>query len=474
MARAFVIRPFGVHCDSAGKQIDFDRIDRDLIAIAIEQAGCGGGTTTDVVEAGNIREDMFSLILEADVVICDITIRNANVFYELGIRHSLREKSTILIKGDPTADTTPFDLLTDRYLNYELAAPSSSIEPLAEMIKASRVSARRTDSPVFQMLPRLTPVDGSQVDVIPLKFSQEVELAAAKKSVEDLRSFFEASLGDRYEYGKLRCIGNAQWIMKDFGGARATFEHLVKWHAEDVDANLALANIYQRLSISSASQKSELLTRSDQAIANALNSRHLSGSKRVEALALKARNQKTRWRGGFEKCQSLRERRRKAMNRGAVQAFEAYVEAYAADLNHFWSGLAAIQMAAILIELSRDADWVDAFDSDEEAMRFKNRIQDIVAAFRTTVGFRVDSEMRAGDESSSDRMWAAVSRADLLFLDESENEQRVVNSYLNAVPRNSPFAWDAAKGQLVLFASLGFRTELVERIVNEFEDCLKR
>jgi hypothetical protein len=30
---------------------------------------------------------MFGLILEADLVVCDITVHNANVFYELGIRH---------------------------------------------------------------------------------------------------------------------------------------------------------------------------------------------------------------------------------------------------------------------------------------------------------------------------------------------------------------------------------------------------
>jgi hypothetical protein len=52
-----------------------------------------------VIDAGNIRSDMFALILEADIVICDITVHNANVFYELGIRHALRKKHTVLIKG---------------------------------------------------------------------------------------------------------------------------------------------------------------------------------------------------------------------------------------------------------------------------------------------------------------------------------------------------------------------------------------
>jgi hypothetical protein len=38
------------------------------------------------------------LALLANIVIADITIHNANVFYELGIRHSLRDRKTILLK----------------------------------------------------------------------------------------------------------------------------------------------------------------------------------------------------------------------------------------------------------------------------------------------------------------------------------------------------------------------------------------
>jgi hypothetical protein len=45
-----------------------------------------GGTTAEINRAGNIREDMFRLLVVADLVIADVSIHNANVFYELGIR----------------------------------------------------------------------------------------------------------------------------------------------------------------------------------------------------------------------------------------------------------------------------------------------------------------------------------------------------------------------------------------------------
>jgi hypothetical protein len=113
MQRAFVIRPFGKKKDRAGREIDFEQISAVLIEPALRAAGLGGGTSGEVIEAGNIREDMFGLILEADVVVCDMTIHNANVFYELGIRHALRKKRSVLIRGAPTVDHVPFDNLTD-------------------------------------------------------------------------------------------------------------------------------------------------------------------------------------------------------------------------------------------------------------------------------------------------------------------------------------------------------------------------
>ena len=153
MARAFIIRPFGTKKDSSGAEIDFERVDRELIRPSLEAVNLGGGSTGEIVDAGNIREDMFGLIFEADVVVCDITILNANVFYELGIRHSLRRKSTVMIKGQPSKDNTPFDLLTDRYLAYEIGNPGAAKDKLIETLNASMQSERETDSPIFKMLP---------------------------------------------------------------------------------------------------------------------------------------------------------------------------------------------------------------------------------------------------------------------------------------------------------------------------------
>ncbi|MEO6623467.1 MAG: hypothetical protein ABIN37_01340, partial [Burkholderiaceae bacterium] len=83
--RAFVIRGFGKKKDKDGQVIDFEQVHTTLIAPALVRCGLAGSTTVEVSDPGNIRADMFALILEADIVICDITVHNANVFYELGV-----------------------------------------------------------------------------------------------------------------------------------------------------------------------------------------------------------------------------------------------------------------------------------------------------------------------------------------------------------------------------------------------------
>jgi hypothetical protein len=182
MQRAFIIRPFGTKKDLAGRDIDFDHIQAVLIEPALKAVGLGGATTGEIIEAGNIREAMFGLILEADIVVCDMTFHNANVFYELGIRHALRKKRSVLIRGAPVADAVPFDNLTDRYLAYDLDKPESALQKLTDTLIAT-LASDKTDSPIFNMLPTLPEVDPASVQVLPRDLAEEVERAMAASAV---------------------------------------------------------------------------------------------------------------------------------------------------------------------------------------------------------------------------------------------------------------------------------------------------
>jgi len=472
MARAFVIRPFGKKTDSSGAEVDFERIHQELIAPALEAADLGGGTTGEIVEPGNIREDMFALILEADLVVCDVTVHNANVFYELGIRHALRKRRTVLIKGEPTSDSTPFDVLTDRYLGYDLADPAAVREDLANSIKAAMKSERETDSPIFKMLPSLPEADASKVIVVPLDFVEEISRAQAAKAKGWLRLLGEEVLQRRFQWEGLKLVATAQWDLRDYHGARKNWEAVRDTYPLDIDANLALANIYERLY--REAKKPVLIESSDQAIDRVLGNESTSRKQRAEALALKGRNQKTLWRLEFDGLQTSEERRKAAINRALRQSYEAYRDAFFEDLNHFYPGLNALQMGTIMLDLA-DADaWFDAFDSDREAEIYRSTLNSEIASLRCLIPVSVEAELRRLAPDDSGRIWAEISKADVLFLIDNNRERRVVSAYRDALPKNKPFTWDAARGQLELFAELGVQAELATKVITEINPRFSR
>lgn len=63
----------------------------------------------------DIVQDIYESILTASVIIADITNRNANVFYELGIAHTLGKEVILLAQGE---EYIPFDLNRFRHCIY--------------------------------------------------------------------------------------------------------------------------------------------------------------------------------------------------------------------------------------------------------------------------------------------------------------------------------------------------------------------
>jgi hypothetical protein len=477
MPRAFVVRPFGTKKDSSGVSIDFERIHKELIKPALIANGLSGNTTGEIVDAGNIREDMFALILEADVIVCDITVHNANVFYELGIRHALRKKSTLMVRGTPTADSTPFDLLTDRYLAYDIDDPGAALSALSQAIADSMASSRLTDSPVFQMVPALPEADSEKVQAVPPDFQQEVERAAAAKSKGWLRLLSREVQGRRFERSALKLVGQAQWKIRDYPGAVTTFETIrtaSATAAKDVDANLALANIFERQSqdqLLPADRRAALLVASDQAIENVVTRTSITRAQQAEALALKGRNQKTHWRLSWSAATDVASRRHQALKRSLIESYESYVEAFHTDLNRFWPGLAAVQMGTILLELSNDSGWNGMFTDDRRARNYREELADQVPKLAAAVALSVQVAITRLAKTDPDRLWAIISDADMSFLT-NDRDDRVAAAYEAAFRNASPFDWDAARRQLQLFADIGIKVERVSTIIERVEGVL--
>jgi hypothetical protein len=112
-SHAFVAMPFGRKQD-----IDFNRVYQELIRPALENAGFTVFRADEELRAGNIRPDVFQELLLADLVVAELSIDNPNVWYELGVRHTLRARGVIQIQA--TRDYLPFDVYVDRSLRYHL------------------------------------------------------------------------------------------------------------------------------------------------------------------------------------------------------------------------------------------------------------------------------------------------------------------------------------------------------------------
>jgi len=69
----------------------------------------------DIWEHSTVIQDVFSLIFQSYIVVCDLTGKNPNVFYEAGIAHTLGKHVVPITQSD---DDIPFDLKHHRYAKY--------------------------------------------------------------------------------------------------------------------------------------------------------------------------------------------------------------------------------------------------------------------------------------------------------------------------------------------------------------------
>ncbi|MES9995288.1 TRAFs-binding domain-containing protein [Desulfovibrio aminophilus] len=150
----FVLMPFGLKPDESGRNIDFDRIYAEIVGPAIADAGMEYIRADQELAGGIIHKAMFERLMLCDYAVADLTTANANVFYELGVRHGIRPYSTVLIFGK--GFRLPFDVAPLRGLPYQLdehgapAAPAVDRHELAKRLNAARDPV--VDSPLFQLI----------------------------------------------------------------------------------------------------------------------------------------------------------------------------------------------------------------------------------------------------------------------------------------------------------------------------------
>jgi hypothetical protein len=211
----FVLMPFGKKTLGTGVLVDFDAVYSELIAPAIESAGMQALRADQELVGGVIHKPMYERLMLCEYAVADLSGANANVFYELGLRHGIRPATTIPIFA--SCEKLPFDVGMVRALPYNIAADgkltdasacSASLTALLTEAKANRHD-KVVDSPVFQLVENYAPPDLARLktDVFrkQAEYAADVreKLASARRKGKDAVLSFSSTLNgiDQLEAG---------------------------------------------------------------------------------------------------------------------------------------------------------------------------------------------------------------------------------------------------------------------------------
>jgi tetratricopeptide (TPR) repeat protein len=258
--------PFGIKKDpTTGLGLDFDAIYDAAIRPGIEDAGMVPIRADEERAGGIIHQAMFERLMLCDFAIADLTTADANVYYELGVRHAVRPATTLAIFAKQ--QRLPFDVEFLRAVPYSLSADGGFGRDeaaklrrdlagrLAELRKLQQTAAA-ADSPVFQLLK-----DYPAPDIARLKtdvFRQHAHYAAdIKKSLASARAArdgaqlrkIESRLGSLagVEFGVLVDLFLSYRAVSDWQGMVALYEAMPAALQRTVMVREQLGFAYNRL-----------------------------------------------------------------------------------------------------------------------------------------------------------------------------------------------------------------------------------
>jgi hypothetical protein len=147
--------PFGRKAHGGNRLVDFDAVYEQILAPAAVAAGLEVIRADQEQVGGTIHKPMYERLMLSDFAIADVTGANPNVYYELGIRHALRPRTTVMVFAEGT--TLPFDVASQRGLPYRmddagnLTDIAGDVQRVTERLRAAYADTH-DDSPLFQLI----------------------------------------------------------------------------------------------------------------------------------------------------------------------------------------------------------------------------------------------------------------------------------------------------------------------------------
>jgi hypothetical protein len=228
----FVIMPYGGY---------FDTYYTEVFKPAIEAADLTPRLAKDIFRPGSIIGDIWDLTKRSKVILAELTGKNANVFYELGLAHAIT-KPTVLVTE--SVDYIPFDLAGLRAIIYDKNEPDWGNKLKSDITKAiteTIESPERAIPPAFFDVKNVHKKEISEVDK--KIFQLELDMHALR------RELLSPHLAISRSASLQALINNtsAHPPLLDLPTA-ANIERIVRAKTSIFDAKFAVENAYPELS----------------------------------------------------------------------------------------------------------------------------------------------------------------------------------------------------------------------------------
>ncbi len=250
-AVCFVISPFGQRVDYAtNRTLDLDKSYRSIIKAAAEDAGLTCLRADEVIHSGTIDKAVFEQLLNAEVVVADLSTSDSNTIYLLGVRHVLRPHTTIVIAEKQFGFA--FDITHLEVVQYEHLGSGIDVEEALRMQQLlttrmlERLQPPKVDSPVYTFLSghqlrtpsAKPPRDGRRRAFVIMGFGEKTDFYSTPDRTLDLDKSYEVIRAAVEEAG-LECV-RADEILRSGVMDLPIYEHLAT--ADLVIADLSTSN----------------------------------------------------------------------------------------------------------------------------------------------------------------------------------------------------------------------------------------
>ena len=204
----FVLIPLGRKPNGTGASIDFDAVYDQVIAPAIQRAALEPVRADRDMTEGAPHRPMFEGLILCDYAVADLTLANATVFYQLGVRHALRPHTTVLLSA--AGRLLPEDMQLEHALTYSVSqAGTPTNQDTGKRLTERLVAARGAsgDSPVFQLVEGFPDIERLKTDVFRdqarysepwkdrLARARGAGIAAVRKAEHELRDLGDVEAG---------------------------------------------------------------------------------------------------------------------------------------------------------------------------------------------------------------------------------------------------------------------------------------